>query len=130
YDHQHVAVVTDVGSVPDPSMTGNDHRPALCHELGDAHPDQLVQCVYFAIDAAALVHVDRRIDIAVVNVTGSDGVRAAEPDHAVAVGHRAGHVKDLNRLVIEEPVQRVGVGQVRIGRDEKIRGFRFDHPAL
>ena len=54
-------------------------------------------------------------------------IRAAEEDGAVAVGNGVGHVKELNGLIIEEPKQRVFLGNV--GRVRNSTGC-FEHPAL
>src|SRR6185503_15811192 len=80
------------------------------------------------IDAPAAIHIDRWIDFTVINVSGSNDIRTAKKHNTIGVRNCGGHMKQLNSLIVEEPIQVVLAPSVRVCWQRRVRVFPLAHP--
>src|SRR5579863_7697651 len=103
-DSQHVAVVSNIGSVAQSAVAWDYIRSSLLIARRDHHAKNLVQRVKFTLDAAAMSQVDDRITDGRKNIARADDIGPAKENHAVAVSVRILRMDDANAFVIEEQV--------------------------
>src|SRR5262245_62129053 len=104
-DGAHVAVVRQVRQVSDPSVSADELRAASCPDFGHRHVDYAVERVQDALNAAALLDVDRRIGGHSENVAGGNDVGVSKVHEAVAVGRGGWSVKQYDPFTVEEVTQ-------------------------
>src|SRR5579863_2109053 len=113
HDGNHVAVFHDVELVADAPVARDDVGAAFFFMLGNRYIDDVVESVDFALNAAAALHVDKRIAFRIEDIAGCNNVGAAEDHQAVAIGMRRRLPANFHRFLVEVDfllARYVGVG--------------------
>src|SRR6058998_4050464 len=101
-DRHHIAVISDIGGVAEPAMSGNDHGSAFCSELGNGQIQNPVEPVDDALNVSTSLDVNDRIAIGSENVAGRDHVVAPEVNETIAVRVGRWLMQNENALAVEE----------------------------
>src|SRR5690606_30514196 len=87
--------------VVEPPVARHDDRAALSASLRDRDVEDPIERRNHPFDRAAVIRYEAREARRRNHAAGADDVRSAEEHDRIAVGVRAWHVNDLDRLAVE-----------------------------